>query len=391
MKKKTLNFLFLSAAVLLFFACEEDQLTYPIFYNISIEVEPLDPKINGAPTNFIVYNNAMYVASGPRIYRYTGTDGNGRGIWDTLNPPPGDKVAQIAATSSYLYAWCYKDNDSTINSSVTRSLRRFDGVSWVDITGNTGGIQSIFAAKDTLFIGNQDRSISYVVDAANEITPILITVEGEDTQIKGELTGAVFNGTDYYLCTMGSGIYKMQDPGNRAVLIGTNVIFTGMICLDNAAKTVLLISRDGKLHAINADGNGVAETGHNLNGRLAKGSLAVWENPDEPGKKLLLAGRQDSLTYAVDSGYTYGYWELLLGDNEPNGIAVNASFIEPATGGSSVPTTVDDNGRYKSTIGKYPVNFIFQAPDGILFASTQQNGVWSYRARNDVPQWNAEE
>jgi len=399
MKKKTLNFLFLSAAVLLIFACSDDPI-YPIFYNISIEVEPLEPKINGAPTNFVVYDNAMYVASGPRIYRYTGTDGNGRGIWDTLNPLPRDKVAQMASTAasteaSYLYALCYRDNDSTINSSINRSLRRFDGTSWADVIGDANGIQSIFAANDKLFIGNQDSTISYV-NAANTIQSLLITIEGEDTQVKGELTGAVFNGTDYYLCTFGSGIYKTQDSGVAATLIAdsSNINFTGMIFLDNAAKTVLLISRDGDLYVIGKDDDGndvVPKTGHNLSGRRSKGSLAVWVNPDNPSQKLLLAGRQDSLTYTADSGYTYGYWELLLDDNAPNGIATGASFIEPATGGPSVPTTVDDNGRYKSTIGKYPVNFIFQAPDRILFASTQQNGVWSYRMRTGGNQWNAEE
>ena len=68
------------------------------------------------------------------------------------------------------------------------------------------------------------------------------------------------------------------------------------------------------------------------------------------------------------------------------------NYTEPGINALSTVNT-GDNEHYKSSIGKYPVNHIFQANDGILFASTQKNGVFSYRqrGRNNDWQWNAEE
>jgi hypothetical protein len=92
----------------------------------------------------------------------------------------------------------------------------------------------------------------------------------------------------------------------------------------------------------------------------------------------------------TSSGYTNGYLEIEI----TNGAVTSASAVhEPGIG--SV-TSASNNERYTSGIGKYPVNFIFQAPKGIdtemtLFASTQTQGLWSYRERDGEWQWNAEE
>jgi hypothetical protein len=106
---------------------------------------------------------------------------------------------------------------------------------------------------------------------------------------------------------------------------------------------------------------------------------------------MLLAGRQDSLSYSFTYGYTYGYLELEL---DTNGIKSGKNFIEP--GKESVSTVnLGENERFQSTIGKNPVSYLFQVPPAIdanmiLFASTQKNGVWSYRDRDGLYQWNAE-
>jgi len=51
--------------------------------------------------------------------------------------------------------------------------------------------------------------------------------------------------------------------------------------------------------------------------------------------------------------------------------------------------------RYTATIGKHPLNYMYQASDKIddnmtFFASTQAAGLWSYRNRGGGWQWNAE-
>ncbi|MDR2134540.1 MAG: hypothetical protein LBP27_05475, partial [Treponema sp.] len=106
--------------------------------------------------------------------------------------------------------------------------------------------------------------------------------------------------------------------------------------------------------------------------------------------KLLLAGRQGSKTMTTSSGYTNGYMEIEINNGVVNS---NSAVHEPGVG--SV-TSAANNERYSSGIGKYPVNFLFQAPKNIdenmtLFASTQTQGLWSYRERDGEGQWNAEE
>jgi hypothetical protein len=139
---------------------------------------------------------------------------------------------------------------------------------------------------------------------------------------------------------------------------------------------------------------------------MATGALTIWTNPDNENERLLLAGRQDTHAASVDTGYTYGYLELELDAAGSSGIKDKSEFEEP---GIRDVSSVDkgDNERYKSTIGKHPVKFLFQAPESVdppekdnlgsilypgmtLFASTQQNGVWSYRERDGMKQWNAE-
>ena len=365
----------------------------PIFYAISQEVVPVDPRIEGSPTNFAVYKDSMYVASGSSIHIYK--DKN----WHK-GDKPGGNILQIAATGNYLYALCSQDQGSGTVSSV----KRYNGTGWDELGGDTDSynmVQYIFAANDTVFIGAESSgvyNIFYVDDnvGAKEAVKNL-SISNSNLNAAGELSGAVYQNTGpgtYYLCTVNSGIYMTQDPAQGAALVPdtTGIRFLGMICLDNPLKTILLISRQGDLYALET-GAAVSKTGASLNGRLASGALAVWESVENPSRKLLLAGRQDRLEYSFNSGYTYGYLELELDYSTGNGISNNAEFREP---GRITPTSVEDNERFISTIGKHPVKYIFQTPSGIdnemiLFASTQKSGVWSYRERGGMLQWNAEE
>jgi hypothetical protein len=110
----------------------------------------------------------------------------------------------------------------------------------------------------------------------------------------------------------------------------------------------------------------------------------------------LIAGIQGGLynptnTTTSSSSYTHGYVEF---DLNPNG-SFNTS--SPRRDSNRLET-VDNSDRYTTSLGKHPINHLFQTPVNIdenrtFFASTQTAGLWSYRDRPDNGgwQWNAEE
>ena len=394
MKKTLCKYLFL-ALIIALGACNE-----PVFYMISVEPPIKDPLIGGSPANFVVYKDKVYVASGRNIFSYNGTS------FEKIPSQPGGRILQLAATDSYLYALCFPGSGNTI-------LKRASaGGDWEDVTGDTGGyniLQSVYAAKNKVFIGAERNSFYIILyidnDTDNDAAYSPLTPGGTYNTPESILCGMAYDSRYYYLCTRSNKFFLMPLTGGPVIENSKkkdddpekddDVKFTGIINPGN--DTILAISRNGNLYNVtDADITRltytVDEKPQNIsigNNRPSTGALAVWR--DETGTpKLLLAGRQDKLDYAVDSGYTYGYMELEL---DSGGIIAGRNFTEP---GKALPSSVADYERYVSTIGKYPVNHIFQTPADIdanmtLFASTQKNGVWSYRERDNIPQWNAEE
>jgi hypothetical protein len=401
MKNRILLLTAITSTLLIFGTCND-----PVFYTISQEVAPKDPRIKGSPTNFVIYKEAMLVASGSKLFRYK-SDEAGKWGWDLPESQPGGKIAQITVTKEYLYALCYEDEKTT-----KKFIKRFDETNqtWEELYNDTissNKFQCIFSANEIVFLNTSD--INYY----NHLNPVLyidkngnlkdLFLAGTGTKVNGEISGVVFKDDAYYLCTMGQGIFFISDPAIGAILIRDtdNIKFKGMICLENTAKTILLIARNGELFYLNDTDNGFEFSKKDDvsmgNNRMATGAIFVWKDDlNYPLHKLLLVGRQDRLEYTIDSGYTYGYLELVLDDaNNIDGIEAEAKFKEPGINAvSSVHSGSEQNERYKSTIGKYPVNSIIQAPnpEGTLFATTPQNGVWSYRESDKgVWQWNAEE
>jgi len=380
--KKTLHISLILALIIALGACSD-----PVFYMISVEPPIAEPFIGGSPTNFVVFNNKVYVASGRNIYSYDGTN------FEKIPSQPGGRIMHLAATDSHLYALCYPDSGNT-------NLKRISaGGNWEDVTGETGGysrLQSVYAANNKVFIGaarNENFIILYMADNDAGYKP-LRTGNTNDT-LEYMLCGIAYDSQYYYLCTRSNTIYVADE--NNITDIQTKKIdgvnFTGIINLE-INNFIVAISRSGDLFNVKAISDDKATSDLKISigsNRPSTGALAVWrDETDTP--KLLLAGRQDSLVYTVDSGYTYGYMELEL---DSGGIKAGSNFIEP---GKADVSSVADYERYVSTLGKNPVNHIFQTPRNIdanmtLFASTQKNGVWSYRPRgsDNTPQWNAEE
>jgi hypothetical protein len=172
----------------------------------------------------------------------------------------------------------------------------------------------------------------------------------------------------------------------------------GMIKLENTAQTIIAVERDGGMFYEVKDslfermkynsGSWIAT------GRYATGALALWTN-DPSGKMMLTAGIQGGLYNTVSVSYTHGYVEFYLTESGPNSGSLDTDKTRRDPPSVSIHGNTD---RYTATLGKHPINHLFQATKKIdekltFFASTQNAGLWSYRnLGKDLGgwQWNAE-
>jgi len=397
MGKHNIIYLFIFALAFIFCTCDD-----PVFWAISQEVKPIEPRIKGVPTNFAVYDGRMYVASGNTLYAYNKE--LDKTYWNEETDTDGN-ILQIASTGDYLYALCSTDQ----NNNGKTIIKRFDkdNSSWHRIGGiieDSSKVHNIFAAGDKLFITaaaltSTANNISYTILYIDNSGPAELITD-TDRNDTGELNGAVFDGKSYFLSTKDRGVYKIDDISKGALLINKdtdgNVVdinFSGIINLQDDDNTILLIARDGDVYTVKDTITKIENVSMNNKDKdnRATGALLIWRHPEMPSTRLLLVGRQDSLSYSVSFRFSYGYMELEL---DTIGIKSGSNFVEP--GKNSLSTLIDFE-RYQTTLGKNPVNYLFQVPpdidsDMILFASTQKNGVWSCRERNKENRyWNAEE
>jgi len=392
MKNNNIHFyiLILITVLFSFTTCND-----PIFNMIARETKIEEPLIKGSPTNFVLFTEIdeedeniktekMFVASGRNLWSYN--DGN----WSSEKLDM--HIIQIAATDNFLYVLCYKDTDK----AVVRELRR-RGASeknWTTLEFDTGGfnnLHSIYSAGQLVYIGSQgsqkDNADKFAIISINDTgTSVKVTDDGDAL-----LIGAAYNGIPFLLTRTGilvDGTMRTMDNPN----------FMGIIALPD--NTVVAINRNGNLYEVSSTGINTEALATFNDNRRTTGAMAIWEDKDDPSKQLLLVGRGDT-SYSTISGYTHGYVELLI--DETGNIGSNIyrepgpydKDIDKTNFPTTIHTTVDDRKQYYSSLGTNPVNFIFQipetvAPEKILFAATQRNGVWSFRDRDGVPQWNTE-
>ena len=337
---------------LLWGSCNQD----PIFYGISLEVEPVDPRIVGMPTHIVAIGNTFYTASkfSKDIQAYKKDGG-----WHTLSPGPGGPIIDLAATESHLYALTGEPGAT--------ALYKWDPVTDAgEAVGNAGRIQSIYGANKKLFACAGTDPFTLLHDNGGTLEEL--------SGGNGFLQGAVYKGTDYYLA--GTGIFRLAGT-NLTVVTGTEgSVFSGLIVLEDqvvgvSGQTLFVLSPEGALQE------------KKDMGATFTGAMALWGKKVEPAqeapepKTLLLLGIQGSSTST-----THGYREILLsnGTLNPGDMDLRTPGRDPSN------SSVSDYDKYNSSLGKHPVLTLFQAADGILFAGTTKNGLWSYR--ND--QWNAE-
>jgi len=390
MKTNLLKILILFSVVFSFVSCND-----PIFFIVHEEIPVLKPKIDGSPTNFAAYNNKLYVASGKKIYQYAGIWNE----WIKLN----DFVVSLAATDGTdgnLYALCLVNN--------TGVIRRFDAGIFVNLPIPLN-VQSIYSSGKKLFFSVRDNnnvySIYYIDEAVSLSAYKKINGADSDFMLKGAVSGTVAGSTNYFLCLY-SGIlcveeskidtYTSEDKPKvltPAPNYGNGGGFNGIIKLNDDYSAV--ITSNGDLYQINCQTDPVTITpmATFTDKRYTTGAIALWyKYSTDPKPSLLLVGRTEK-QYSTSTGYSNGYVEIEL-DTVTGGIKSGALFIDP--GKNLYLSSIDNYERYVSTLGKKPVNHIIQTPASIdpnmtMFASTQQNGVWSYRNRNNGLQWNAEQ
>jgi hypothetical protein len=374
MKKAFIITLITALVILLISSCND-----PVFFHVSQDHPALEPMIPGSPTKFIEFNNAVYVASGNHLWNYTGT-------WsekiEVKNPNSGEElfwIVDIAATASHLYI-------VVINHESKGELWRapLGLVSWERVEGTTNlNVQSIFTANNVLFIGARVEENSITTNNVYYFKdePISSAIITNAPQI---LNGVAIAGSNYFLSA--GNVYSIPDTLTSASLIsGLPNNFLGII--NTASDRIVGITYNGGLFYVNPAITSPIATSGNDATRIATGALAVWAND---GNRLLLIGR-----------YSGGYMEMVI--NTDGSIDVGTTTRNNFRGpGLNDPSSVGNanNARslYINSINRRPVNFIFQTPSGIdehrmLLASTQLNGVWSFRRhRNDnYESWNAEE
>jgi len=340
-----------------------------IFYKITVEPPKLVPLIGGSPTNFVVYGVKLYVASGKQIYSY---DGNS---WSSKEF--GGRVGCLAATTGALYAlYLYNDGGDG-------RIKNYDSGNDLSLSN----VQSIHASGDVLFacVRNDDNT-TYKVYYKKESDPGFTEIPDTFSSI---LNGVASDNTYYYLC-VNEGIYYIKkseiNTASNLPVLGKDYRFVGIINL--SIDYVAAISEKGDLYEISNAVISDKKAGFN-DGRYSTGALAIWYKDAKPC--LLLAGRKEDY-YSTTSGYSNGYVEIAL-DETTGKIKDGAVFNEP---GKIAPTSIDSYDRYTPSLGKKLINHIIQTPSAIdanmiMFASTQQDGVWSYRDHGDGIAWNAHE
>jgi hypothetical protein len=385
------------------FGCAQDS----IFYGISNEVAPTDPLIVGGPTKIVRANEKLYVANGT-IYEY---DTAGNGTW-VGSPKPDGKVQDLAVVSG-------PGGDTLYALSVTGTGLDFTLWEWDKTTtgwkpiGIDGGdytvIQNIFGGGDTLFAGvsrsNGDGGNDYAV-YYKEGDKLHLLGGSEETAI---LSGAGRIGTDYYLATIGSGIYKAtfgSPPAASEVTTIPHTNITGFLqynyidsTTSSPVETIIGVTRDGYIVRGTSAGftSPTTSLGVALTGAIAlAGAYDYSTTPPASGAKLLLLGIRGGYSSTV-----HGYVEVDFGEDP---LTIGNSYREP---GRTDPTGIAQNENYRSTLRKYPVTSIVFLPriststgpgapdnagDPIMFASTPKDGFYSYRNRSDGGwQWNHEE
>jgi hypothetical protein len=209
------------------------------------------------------------------------------------------------------------------------------------------------------------------------------------------LKAAAFYSGKYYVALEGRGLFRANVKAGpyTAVSDGQGSAPTNFVGLIETGDSLIAVSSSGLIWRIDS-GGAVADsrnTGASLNG-----VVAAWDDPDIDGgdgkPDLLLLGRAVPGGSSV-STYYYGYSELPLSFSSAasDTPVLGAALQEPGMPGANASTSASKYDSYYNTLGTHPVISLHQAPwDHVVFAATQQDGLWSCRQGDDPKEWNIE-
>jgi hypothetical protein len=415
-------------------SCSQDS----VFYYISREEAPTNPRINGSPTNIIVIDDTVFVGSrmGKKIHYYRGD------VWYEKNTE--GSLIELAAAGEYLYALFNEGNSFSPNSTVIKRIAKNEigSGSWQNIVKDPHAgnytIESLYGTNpygtgNDIFAGGVAGN-SYVIlhikhnsPAAAELKVIKeLVMDDSGPYVSGIgqnalLNGAAIDGSGNVFLATGAGIYKIDVDkmsssdsiadalagakpveGTFKVVTDTNIIvgdnMVGILAVkDNSNSfTITAVSRKpdgyGSIHIYDSEQGKFID--HETNERLS-GAMCVWKQFDSVDNAwkptLLLLGVSDFKT-------EHGYRELVLVDGKPT-----VSSIIKKPDNDTLPRSIKDKTKYAANIGKYSIRAILQLPESVkayednteweptIFASTYTKGLWSYKSRGGEWGWNAEE
>jgi hypothetical protein len=316
----------LSFSLLLFAACNQD----PIFHNISNEVKPKDPLIDGSPSKLVERSGSLYVANG-RLWKYS--DGG----WTRVEGSPPN-IYDIAGGST-LYLLQLRGSETAVYS-------------WND----TEAIPLENATGYSMIQGLYDSGSGVVAGAMRPDSEdyAVLTVSGNSLSLRRTIP---------YPLTGVSGSFYATSGGIFSGLSGTSISgsYTNIAGIISTSRGVIAVTSGGTILEV----SGSSVTAHSTSVSFT-GALAVY---NRGSVNLLLLGIKGNT-------YDLGYREMKL----------NGSWDLYTPGEMAPDSSVADEDKYMATLGQHAVSSL-RYYGSVLFASTQKDGLWSYRNN----EWNAEE
>jgi hypothetical protein len=372
-----------------FSSCSQDAIFYTIQYD---KVLNKNAAVPGSPGKIIKLgadpNDALYTGRNA-VYRYKNPGSpDVAASWGRIPAQPGGKmIMDIAGTEdgpdSYLYALVMQGVHLSESGLYRKKNPHNDTESWENVDKRGLSIQSLYGAGDTLFAGAYDRSLWYVGQGGT-----LTQVPG----VSGILKAAAHYSGSYYVALEGTGLLAAADTaglGIVAPLSHEGTTPTNFVGLLEVGDSLIAVSNSGLIWRI--DSSGAVSESKNVNASL-NGALAIWKDPDSTNEAdLLLLGRAVPGGSSVTT-YYYGYSELLLTlPSKTSTPVLGTALQEPGLPLVGAYTSASNNNSYYNTLGTHPVVSLYQAPwDLVLFATTQQDGLWSCRQGDDPKEWNIE-
>jgi hypothetical protein len=419
----------------------------PLFYYTHLEYPPIKPIINGAPSKIVTAGNYLYAANRNGLWKYEYPYGGARS-WESMGMPSGEShIKTLAAAGTNLYllgeTGAIHEWNGTSWSSVPLKIGKIQQIHGAGTRLFAGDGKNVYEISSmssfTLFPGPEgllsgavyDGSSAYYISVSDGDNPGVFQIASSSKLTSERIMGIVwFDGKLTAVDTSGN---IHTDIAGSPDTISTGVHFTGALAVKRASVRIIVRNTGTSSQALttgtygyNAGGGTFAFT-INTAITVPAGGRQVFIAQAQGDGKYQVSGASNqsaftggpalaaSVVYDVEENtatcagilllgiaaggsgtFRCGYRELDLNDillHSPGDSGISTAYP------SGRPTSIDPSTKNTAAIGNYPVNALMILPDSdsgdaagrpVILASTQQNGLWSYRFRRTEPQWNGE-